>query len=61
MKLTCDDFVRFPDDGQRHELIEGEHVVTPSPNARHQRIAGTVYAVIWNYLEIRLERVFRER
>ena len=24
MKLTYDDFVRFPDDGQRHELIEGE-------------------------------------
>jgi len=51
VKLTYDDFVRFPDDGQRHELIEGEHVVTPSPNARHQRIAGTLHALIWHYLE----------
>ncbi len=32
MKLTYDDFVLFPDDGQRHELIDGEHYVTPSPN-----------------------------
>jgi hypothetical protein len=37
MKLTYDDFLLFPDDGQRHELIDGEHYVTPSPNTRHQR------------------------
>jgi hypothetical protein len=32
MKLTYDDFVLFPDDGKRHELIDGEHYVTASPN-----------------------------
>jgi hypothetical protein len=31
VKLTYDDFVQFPDDGLRHELIDGEHYVTPSP------------------------------
>ena len=39
LKLTYDDFLLFPDDGQRHELIDGEHYVTPSPNIRHQRIS----------------------
>lgn len=34
-KLTYDDFLHFPDDGRRHELIDGEHYVTPSPNTRH--------------------------
>ena len=29
VKLTYDDFVLFPDDGKRHELIDGEHYVTP--------------------------------
>ena len=29
VKLTYDDFVQFPDDGKRHELIDGEHYVTP--------------------------------
>ena len=24
-KLTYEDFLLFPDDGQRHELIDGEH------------------------------------
>ena len=37
-KLTYDDYVRFPEDGKRHELIDGEHFVTPAPHPRHQRI-----------------------
>jgi hypothetical protein len=36
VRLTYDDFVHFPDDGMRHELIDGEHYVTPSPNRIHQ-------------------------
>jgi Uma2 family endonuclease len=36
MRLTYDDFVLLPDDGKRHEIIDGEHYVTPSPNVRHQ-------------------------
>ena len=31
VKLTYDDYVQFPDDGLRHELIDGEHYVTPTP------------------------------
>lgn len=38
-RLTYDDFLLFPDDGQRHELIDGEHDVTPSPNPGHQRLS----------------------
>jgi hypothetical protein len=37
-RLTYDDFVLFPDDGMRHEIIDGEHYVTPSPNPRHQML-----------------------
>jgi len=51
MKLTYDDFVHFPDDGQRHELIDGEHYVTPSPVMRHQVIVGAIHLKIGNYLE----------
>lgn len=38
MRLTYDDFVLFPDDGKRHEIIDGEHYVTPAPNVRHQAL-----------------------
>jgi Uma2 family endonuclease len=51
-KLTYDDYVLFPDDGRRRQLIDGEVYVSPSPNARHQRIAGRLYAAFFNYLAV---------
>jgi Uma2 family endonuclease len=51
VKLTYDDFVLFPDDGLRHELIDGEHYVTPSPNIRHQAISLQLTLLIGNWLE----------
>ena len=53
VKLTYDDFVQFPDDGQRHELIDGEHYVTPSPNRKHQRVSGNIHLLIGAWLEQR--------
>ena len=53
-KLTCDDFLRLPgfeDDGLRHELIDGEHVVTPSPAERHQRVSMELAVALANYLK----------
>jgi Uma2 family endonuclease len=51
VKLTYDDFVLFPDDGRRHELINGEHYVTPSPNRKHQKISGNLFLLIGTWLE----------
>ena len=48
--LTYDDFVHFPDDGKRHELIDGEHFVTPSPTTKHQRIVINLSALVWSFL-----------
>jgi Uma2 family endonuclease len=58
-KLTYDDFVRFPDDGLRHELIDGEHHVTPSPATVHQCLVGELHLALGNFLKARaLGRVF---
>jgi hypothetical protein len=35
-KLTYRDYLRFPDDGMRHEILDGEHYVTPAPSFGHQ-------------------------
>jgi Uma2 family endonuclease len=51
VKLTYDDFVLFPDDGKRHELIDGEHYVTPSPNLKHQKVLGNLHLLIGMWLE----------
>ena len=51
VKLTYDDFVHFPDDGLRHELIAGEHYVTPSPNIKHQTVSGNLFLAIGMWLD----------
>lgn len=51
VKLTYDDFLHFPDDGKRHELIDGEHYVTPSPNTKHQRVSANLHLMIGSWLE----------
>ncbi|HZF12237.1 MAG TPA: Uma2 family endonuclease [Thermoanaerobaculia bacterium] len=35
-KLTYEDYVLFPEDGQRHEILDGEHYVMPAPSLDHQ-------------------------
>ena len=50
-KLTYDDFLLFPDDGKRHELIDGEHYVTPSPNVKHQRVQINLVRALLSYLD----------
>jgi Uma2 family endonuclease len=59
-KLTYADFLLFPDDGKRHELIGGVHYVTPSPNLGHQELVGRLHLAIGNFLATRrhLGRVF---
>src|SRR5688572_32420666 len=59
VKLTYDDFVLFPDDGKRHELIDGEHYVTPSPNLKHQAIVRNLVTIIGSFLRIsRMGKVY---
>jgi len=59
-RFTYDDFLLFPDDGKRHEIIDGEHYVTPSPNLRHQELVGRLHLALGNFLATRkhVGRVF---
>jgi Uma2 family endonuclease len=51
VKLTYDDFLLFPEDGKRHELIDGEHYVTPSPSLKHQAVSGNLHYLLRAWLE----------
>jgi Uma2 family endonuclease len=50
-KLTYEDYCLLPDDGRRHEIIDGEHYVNPSPNTRHQRISKRIALAIATFAE----------
>ena len=39
-KLTYEDYVRIPDDGRRHEIIDGVHYVSAAPAFYHQRVSA---------------------
>ena len=43
--------MQFPDDGLRHELIDGEHYATPSPNTKHQTVSINLTVLIGSWLE----------
>ena len=51
VKFTYEDFLNFPNDGKRHEIIDGEHYVTPSPNTKHQAVSSNLHGILWTYLQ----------
>ncbi len=49
-KLTYEDYCLLPDDGRRHEIIDGEHYVNPSPNTKHQLAFGNLFYALSHHL-----------
>jgi Uma2 family endonuclease len=52
VKFTYEDYLLFPEDGKRHELIDGDHFMTPSPSTRHQRISRKLMTALDVFLRI---------
>ena len=49
---TVDDLERFPDDGNRYELLDGVLLVTPAPAAVHQLVASRIQTRLAMALQI---------
>ena len=59
VKLTIEDYEAFPDDGLRHEIIDGEHFVTAAPNTRHQAISRNLTVLLGSFIrDRRLGRLY---
>lgn len=43
---TAADLAALPDDGHRHELVDGTLVVTPAPSDPHQAAVGELYLLL---------------
>jgi Uma2 family endonuclease len=46
---TVEQLLALPEDGLRHELLRGEHVVTPSAVRFHQRVSAELVRLIGNF------------
>ena len=47
---TVEDLLALPDDHFRHELADGEHLVSPPPLYAHQGVVGNLYLALGNFL-----------
>jgi Uma2 family endonuclease len=50
-KWTYEEFCLFPDDGKRHELIDGEHYVSPSPITKHQQVSKNLLFLLETHIK----------
>jgi len=52
VKLTYEEYRLFPDDGRRHEIIDGEHYVSSSPNTNHQSVSRHIQFALYEKIEL---------
>jgi Uma2 family endonuclease len=53
IKLTWDDYKLFPNDGRRHELIDGQHIMSPSPKSKHQDASSNLFWLLQSFIRPR--------
>jgi len=62
---TFEQFEQYPDDGMKHELLKGEHIVVPPPKLRHtriqQKLQDTLRPYVWEHRlgEVHIEAGFK--
>ena len=51
LKWTYEDYANLPEDGLRHEIIDGEHFVNPSPSTQHQHVSKRLQYQLYTKLD----------
>ena len=49
--ITRYDYQEMPDGPPYYQVIEGDLIMSPSPNTFHQQIAGRIFALLWQFLD----------
>ncbi len=58
IRLDYEDYAAIPDDGRRHEIIDGRHYVNPAPASYHQIVlTNLLVALVVHVTKHRLGRV----
>ncbi len=50
-KLSIEEYWQFPDDGRRHEIIDGVHFVNPPPEPLHQCVSRRIQFQLFAQIE----------
>ena len=58
-KLGYAEYVCYPNDGKRHEIIDGDHYMNPAPSTYHQSVSARLFYQLFDAVENQgLGRVF---
>lgn len=52
LKWTYEDYANLPEDGLRHEIIDGEHFVNASPSTQHQHVSKRLQYQLYTKIEL---------
>lgn len=53
-RVTYEDYLHFPDDGKRYEILDGQVHMTPSPSPQHQYASKRLQRILERYFEDQL-------
>jgi Uma2 family endonuclease len=62
---TFEEFEKYPDDGHKHELLQGEHIILPPPKSYHSDVQHLLLRVLQPYVDqhglgdVRIEAGFK--
>jgi len=48
---TYEDYLAFPEDGKRYEIIEGDYHMSPAPRTKHQEVSGNLLYFLKAYFK----------
>ena len=51
-RLTYSEYSLFPKDGNRHEVIRGEHFMNPAPSLYHQTLSQRILFQLYTQIEL---------
>lgn len=51
-KLNYDDYAKIPQDGMRHEIIDGVHIVNAAPSTVHQHVSKRLQYQLYTKVEL---------
>lgn len=49
-RLTYEDYLKSPEIKQRYDIIDGEMIMAPSPNLRHQQVLGELFMQVHQFV-----------
>lgn len=59
LRFNYDDYCRLPNNGRKHEIIDGDLHNHPAPVTKHQRVAGILFNILYQHVTSnRLGEVF---